>query len=58
MPTNSGRIQAALCEIVTMIWVGSGRLPPRFLNIFSKIGTMKTRTPAIISRLKQMTMTG
>ena len=43
---------------ITRICVGRGSLPPRLSNIFWKIGTMKIRTPLIISRLKQMTMTG
>ena len=44
--------------MLTMIWVGSGNSPPSYLNIFSKIGTMKISTPAIISPAKTSTMTG
>ena len=47
-----------LCDRVTMIWVGSGRLPPRFLNIFSNTGTMKMMTPVPSSSEKISTMTG
>ena len=43
---------------VTMICVGSGSSPPSCLNIFSKIGTMKMSTPAIITTAEQSTMTG
>ena len=43
-PRTSGPIHHMLWLASTRNWVGSGSSPPRFLNIFSKIGTMKIRT--------------
>ena len=57
-PSMIGRIQYMLCDSVTMIWVGSGSLPPSCLNIFSNIGTMNMITPVPRSSEKISTMTG
>ena len=53
-----GMIQVMLCDSVTMICVGSGRLPPSCLNIFSNTGTMKMITPVPSSSEKSSTITG
>ena len=45
-------------EMVTSTWVGSGSVPPRSANMFSKIGTMNSSMPTHISAAMISTTTG
>ncbi len=53
-----GTIHTRVWLMLTMIWVGSGRSPPSWLNIFSKIGTMNFRTPVMRMPVNASTITG